>query len=130
MGYASLTHPTRSMRSLISARLALDFLRYPRAAAAVYQDYIDGLAAAHGGLEWLVRDDPWSVTAEELRRRMQRMVIGNVKRFSRAPGIQRTSNELAFGDAFLRLYQADRVLTNPVRVETGLPEAQTMRLFA
>ena len=106
---------------LIAARLAAGFLRAPKQTAAVYQDYIDGLAAAHGGLEWLVRDDPWSVSAEELQQRMQKMVIGNVKRFSRAPGIQRTSSELGLGDAFLRLYQADRVLTNPVRVETAVP---------
>jgi flavin-dependent dehydrogenase len=106
---------------LIAARLAAGFLRAPKQTAAVYQDYIDGLAAAHGGLEWLVRDDPWSVSAEELQQRMQKMVIGNVKRFSRAPGIQRTSSELGLGDAFLRLYQADRVLTNLVRVETAVP---------
>lgn len=115
---------------LVAARLAPAVLRAPAQISARYQAYIDQVAASHSRLEWLVRDDPWSVTWDDLQQRSQALIGGNVKRLAGYLGLQGTPAELAFGDALSRLYESDRLLANPLRIDTALPEAQATRLFA
>jgi flavin-dependent dehydrogenase len=115
---------------LVAARLAPDVLRAPVQTPSLYQAYIDQAAASHSMLEWLVRDDPWSVTLNDLQQRSQAMIGGNVKRLAGYLGLQGTPTELAFGDALSRMYESDRLLANPLRIDTALPEAQATRLFA
>ncbi|MEB3260942.1 MAG: hypothetical protein VKP63_09985 [Cyanobacteriota bacterium] len=101
---------------LLAARLAVDCLRDPDAASQ-YQRYLNGLAAAHGKLDWLPQTDPATQTAESLRQRMEAMVVGNVWQYSRAPLSSRRGTQLAVGEALLKFYQADRMLAQPVKVE-------------
>ncbi|MDR3698741.1 MAG: hypothetical protein P4L56_03840 [Candidatus Sulfopaludibacter sp.] len=115
---------------LVAARLAADVLKAPVRAAQVYQLYIDEVAAIHAGLEWLVRDDPWPVTLQQLQQRTQAMVSGNVLRLGDYVALRNPPDELAFGDAALRLFERDRRLASPVRIATALPQSQATRLFA
>jgi flavin-dependent dehydrogenase len=115
---------------LIAARLAPDLLRTPRETAALYQDYIDRLAAAHTGLDWLVADDPALMTRETLERRAEAMVGGNIQRLGRYLGLQPPPPELAFGKALGSWYQADRKLANPSTVQAAPLEALGTRTFS
>ena len=115
---------------LVAARLAPDILTMPLQAPQVYQEYMDNVAAIHSGLEWLVREDPWSATAAELKLRTQAIVSGNVTRLGEYVELQEPPAELAFGDAPLRLLQQDRRLASPVRIAAAFPQAQATRLFA
>jgi flavin-dependent dehydrogenase len=115
---------------LVAARLAPDVLGAPREVPAMYQAYIDRTAASHSGLDWLVRDDPWSVTLEDLRQRSEAMIVGNVQRFGGYLDLEKRSSELAFGNALLRMFEEDRLKANPFRIDTAAPEAQETRLFA
>ncbi|MBX3308722.1 MAG: hypothetical protein KF751_21965, partial [Nitrospira sp.] len=115
---------------LIAARLAPDVLKSPTETPLLYQAYIDQAATSHAGLDWLVRDDPWSVTFDEVERRSQAMVVGNVKRLGGYLGLHDGPPELMFGDALWRLYEGDRFLANPVQIDSALPKAQGTRLFA
>ena len=119
---------------LIAARLAPDVLwestlSGSSQAPALYQEYVARVASAHSGLEWLVRDDPWSLTAKDLKQRAQAMIGGNVTRLGSYLNLQDPPPELAYGDSLLRMYEGDRQLANPVRVETAAPEAQQTLLF-
>jgi flavin-dependent dehydrogenase len=115
---------------LVAARLAADVLRAPAQVPPLYQAFLDRVVASHSGLDWLVRDNPWSVTLEDLVRRSQAMIGGNAKRLSRYLDLQGIPPELAFGDEFPRMYESDRLLATPVRINTALPEAQATRVFA
>jgi hypothetical protein len=70
------------------------------------------------------------VTLEDLQQRSTAMAGGNVKRLTRYLDMQKPTTELAFSDALSRMYENDRVLANPVRIDTALPESQATRLFA
>lgn len=115
---------------LLAARLAPDLLRSPMQAGAVYQDYMDQVTGSHARLEWLARDDPMALTGDGLRRRAQAMVHGNVKRLARYAGFGPALAELRFGEALPRLFERDRLLANPLRVDAAMPSAQAARLFA
>jgi flavin-dependent dehydrogenase len=115
---------------LVAARLAPEVLRHPADAPVLYQDYIDRQAAGHSGLDWLVRDDPEAVTAATLRQRSEAMIQGNVRRLSRYLRLQAPPPEPAFGAALTRLYESDRRLANPARIDAAPPETQATRLFA
>jgi flavin-dependent dehydrogenase len=115
---------------LIAARLGPDILRAPAEVPAVYQAYMDRVAASHSALDWTVQEDPWSVPLQELQRRSQAMIAGNATRLGRYLALHGAPAELAFGEAPSRLYQSDRLLANPLRIDTALPEAQATRLFA
>jgi flavin-dependent dehydrogenase len=115
---------------LIAARLAPDILRAPADVAAVYQVYMDRVAVSHSALDWTVEEDPWSVALDELQRRSQAMIAGNVTRLGRYLTLHGAPAELTFGEAPSRLYQSDRLLASPLRIDTALPEAQATRLFA
>ena len=115
---------------LIAARLALDLLCTPAQTGALYQSYMEQTAASHSMLDWLAHGDSRSVTARELRQRSQAMVLGNAKRLARYLGIQGTPAQLAFGDAFARMYESDRLMASPLRIDAALREAQATRLFA
>jgi flavin-dependent dehydrogenase len=114
---------------LIAARLAPDVLRAPSRTPAVYQAYLDQLAATHSMLDWLVRADAWSVTRDDLEQRSQALMGGNAKRLARYLRLRSAPAELAFGDALSRLYQSDRRLANLLRIDTSPPQAQATRLF-
>lgn len=58
------------------------------------------------------------------------MIGGNAKWLSRYLDLQGIPTELAFGDEFPRMFESDRLLATPVRIDTALPEAQATRLFA
>ena len=92
--------------------------------------YIDRVATSHSALEWLVDLDPWSMTVDDLRRRVEGLIAGNVKRLSAYLGLLHTPGELAFGDALLRTFERGRHLANPLRIETAPLQAQATRLFA
>lgn len=130
--YCQVWFPSASgvATGLVAARLAPDLLKAPARVAPLYQAYVDQVAGSHTKLEWLTGDAPWSVPADELRERSQAMISGNVKRLSRYLALQDTPTELAFGDAFSRMYEQDRLLANPLRVDTAPTEAQATRLFA
>ncbi|HEY3835456.1 MAG TPA: hypothetical protein VGL72_02745, partial [Bryobacteraceae bacterium] len=115
---------------LVAARLAPDILTKPVQTAQIYQQYMDSIFAIHSGLEWLVRDDPSSVTLPELQHRTSAMVGGNIKRLGSYLDLQDPPGELAFGDATLRLFERDRQAASPVRIDAALPQAQATRLFA
>jgi flavin-dependent dehydrogenase len=115
---------------LVAARLAPDALRATAETAAVYQAYINQVAESHSMLEWLVKEDPWSISLDHLKQRSKAMIQGSVKRLSGYLRLQDTPRELAFGEALPRLYEDDRLLANPLRVDTALPQAQATRLFA
>jgi hypothetical protein len=90
---------------------------------------MDRVAASHSALDWTVEEDPWSVPLDELQRRSQAMIADNVKRLGRYLALHGAPTELAFGEAPSRLYQSDRLLASPLRIDTALPEAQATRLF-
>ncbi len=115
---------------LVAARLAPDVLRAPNRTPAVYQAYIDAVAASHSGLEWLVRDDAAAVTLEDLQQRPEATIDGNIQRLADYAGLEGAPPELAFGDALLRMFQADRHLANPLRIDTAPLRSQATRLFA
>jgi flavin-dependent dehydrogenase len=115
---------------LIAARLAPNLLCTPAETGALYQSYMDQTAASHSMLDWLAHGDPRSVTSRELRQRSQAMVIGNVKRLARYLGLQGPPVQLAFGDAFARMYESDRLLASPLRIDAAQREALATRLFA
>ena len=115
---------------LLAARLAPDLLRSPMQAGAVYQAYMDQVTRSHTRLEWLARDDPMALSGDGVRGRAQAMIGGNVKRLARYAGFEPAPAELGFGDALPRLFERDRLLANPLRVEAALPSAQATRLFA
>jgi hypothetical protein len=58
------------------------------------------------------------------------MIAGNATRLGRYLALHGAPAELAFGEGPSRLYQSDRLLANPLRIDTALPEAQATRLFA
>ena len=115
---------------LVAARIAAALLRAPPEVSVLYQAYMDQVAAAHWMLDWLVRDDPWSVTAADLQQRGQALVRGNVRRLSRYLSLPGSSPGPISGDALVGLFEEDRRLANPQRVDTAAPEAQAARLFA
>jgi flavin-dependent dehydrogenase len=115
---------------LVAARLAVDVLRAPDTVPPLYQAYIDQVAGIHSGLEWLVRDDPATVTAEVLQRRAEAMSTANLKRLGEYLSFQSAPAELAFGDAVRRLFESDRRPASPVRVESAPKRAQATRMFA
>jgi len=115
---------------LVAARLAPEILKRPALAPQQYQDYLDQVARTHPRLEWLVRDDPWQISLEELRRRSWTIVNGNLKRLGGYLGLNDTPFELSFGDALLRLFESDRRLANPLHLDTAPLQAQATRLFA
>jgi flavin-dependent dehydrogenase len=115
---------------LIAARLAADFLTTPAETGALYQSYMEQTAASHSMLDWLAQADPRAVTARELRQRSHAMVLGNVKRLARYVRLGGTPEQLAFGDSFARMYESDRLLASPVRIDAARREAQATRLFA
>jgi flavin-dependent dehydrogenase len=115
---------------LVAARLAPEVLRAPAAIGALYQDYITQVAAGHAMLDWLVRDDPYSLTLQDLEQRAQAMITGNVKRLSRYLCLHRAPAELASRNALSSLYESDRLLANPLRIDTAPTQAQATRLFA
>jgi flavin-dependent dehydrogenase len=115
---------------LVAARLAPDVLKAPREVPAIYQAYIDRTAASHSGLDWLVRDNPWSVTLKDLRQRSEAMIVGNVERLGGYLELEKKPSEVGFGDALLRMFEDDRIKANPLRIETREPETQSARLFA
>jgi hypothetical protein len=114
---------------LVAARLAADLLKAPAQVAPLYQAFLDRVVASHSGLEWLVRDDPWSVTAADLQQRAAALTRGNAVRLGRYLDLQSEPPELEFGNALVRMYESDRMLATPVRIETASPEAQATRLF-
>jgi flavin-dependent dehydrogenase len=115
---------------LVAARLAPAALRSPAEAGAVYQGYIDEVATVHSGLDWLVRDDPWSVTIEELRVRSWAMVGGNITRLADYLLLGSVPDELSNRIGPLRLFEGDRRMASPVRIETAPSQAQATRLFS
>src|SRR5262249_34018286 len=98
--------------------------------AAIYQAYMDQVAASHSTLDWTVEEDPWSVSVDELQQRSRAMIDGNLKRLGRSLALGGAAAELAVGGAPSRLYLRGRQLANPLRIEPALPEAQATRLFA
>jgi flavin-dependent dehydrogenase len=115
---------------LVAARLAPDLLRTPQATAPVYQTYVDELTASHARLDWVVRDDPSSVSLRDLNVRARAMIGGNVARLADYLTLESTPAELASADALCRLYEGDRRLANPLRIDTAPREAQATLLFA
>jgi flavin-dependent dehydrogenase len=115
---------------LVAARLAPDVLKAPVQVPRTYWEYINQVSASHSGLEWLVTDDPWSVTFEELQRRTQAMIAGNLTRLGSYLALHDAPPELAFGDAVWRLFESDRRRANPVSFDTALPQSQATLLFA
>ena len=87
------------------------------------------MAATHGRLDWLVREDPASVPGETLRRRSESIVGGNVRRLGDYVGVNPVPGELAGGDAFTGLFESDRRLASPVRMVTATGEALAGRIF-
>src|SRR5207248_1062157 len=79
---------------LIAARFAADVLTAPEWVAPLYQAYIDQVAGSHSGLEWLVANDPSSITLEDVRRRAETISRGNVKRLSGYLHLQEAPAEL------------------------------------
>jgi flavin-dependent dehydrogenase len=114
---------------LVAARLAPDVLRAPARVPRRYQAYLDQVAGSHARLEWLVRDAPGSVTGAELRQRAQGLIGGNVRRLGFYLELEARPSELAYGDAFRRMYESDRRLANPLRIEAAPLAAQATRLF-
>jgi flavin-dependent dehydrogenase len=114
---------------LIAARLAVDALRAPAPTGALYQSYLDEVVASHAKLDWIVRDGSSSLPVSVVRQRAQAMIVSNVKRLGGYLGLNQASAELAFGDGLLRMYEGDRLLANPLLVDTALPEAQAAQLF-
>jgi hypothetical protein len=58
------------------------------------------------------------------------MITGNVKRLIGYLRLQGTPLELACVDGLSRMYESDRLLANPFRIDTAPPRAQATRLFA
>jgi flavin-dependent dehydrogenase len=116
--------------ALIAARLAPDLICEPRRLGAVYQHYIDNVAASHAGLEWLAASDPWTASGADMARRARAVIDGNIARLGRYLDLAPMPAELAFGDALRRFYETDRRLANPVRIATAAIEAQATRLLA
>lgn len=114
---------------LVAARLAADALKAPRTIGRLYQDYLDDVASSHPGLSWLVRDDPATVTLDDLRRRAEMITGGNARRLSEYLGLHRTPSELAFGAGLLPLFEAERRQATPVRIVSAPAPAQRARLF-
>jgi flavin-dependent dehydrogenase len=114
---------------LIAARLAPDLLKAPLRIGAVYQSYMEQVAASHPRLDWIVRDDPGLVTLQDLRARSQAMIAGNVKRLADYLSLQAPPAELAFGRPLARLFENDRLMANPLYIDTSRIEAQATRLF-
>lgn len=114
---------------LVAARLAPDVLTNPLQTSQVYQAYMDRVAAIHAGLEWLVRDDPWSVSEEQLQLRAEAMVSSNVSRLGNYVGLEEPPAELAFSDAALRWFEQDRRSASPVRIDTANLNAQATQMF-
>jgi hypothetical protein len=115
---------------LLAARLAPAVLQPWSDAAALYQSYIALTAGAHSGLEWMVSDDPWTTTSEQLLRRSQRMIAANTKRLGYYLDLEGRPPELVYGDSLLALYENDRRLASLSAVDAAPPEAQGTWLFA
>ena len=113
-----------------AARLAPRLLKTPANVAALYQAYMDEVAASHPRLDWIVRDDPRLFAKRDLTRRAQGMIGANVKRLADYLSLRGVPAELAFGRALSRLYQRDRLMANPLRIDSTPPEAQATRLFS
>jgi flavin-dependent dehydrogenase len=114
---------------LIAARFAADILQGNYVVAARYQRYLDRVVDSHAMLDWLVRDDPASVSLDELQRRSQAMVDGNIRRLVAYLELQNAPPELARGDALARLYESDRRYANPVLINSAPLQTQGTRLF-
>jgi flavin-dependent dehydrogenase len=115
--------------ALMAARLAPDIVRSP-VVAATYQAYVDEVAASHAGLEWLAADDPAAVPLAQLRARAVAINEGNTRRFVNYVGLQPPPQELAFGDALLRLFETNRRLASAIRVDAAPIQALGTRLFS
>jgi flavin-dependent dehydrogenase len=115
---------------LLAARLAPAVLQPWDDAAALYQTYVTMTAATHAGLEWMVSDDPWTTTSDELQNRSQAMIAANAQRFGYYLDPDGRPPELAYGDSLLAMYENDRRLASLTAVDTASPEAQGTWLFA